>query len=431
MISKKLTLAPWVLWPAVAFLAVAAVFSALWATGGWRAWGIPPLIPPFEDLYGQLAVLDCHRRGVDVYYNNVCDPWRRPHVYSFLWLWLAPIGTTVHDTLRLGVPLVIVAGAAAVAIAAPRRASEAVLTTLLLASPALLLAFERANNDLMVLILLAGGLGWWLHGPPRWRWLAAVPVLLATALKIYPFAALCALAIAAWGDRARLRFFGALTAVAAAWLLATSREILLLRSLIPAPTGRFAFGGEQLFIAVGWPLSPAMRFAVTVVTFALAVLIAWVLARRLPAPRAALAPTQRTWYLAGIAILAFCFVVTTNFDYRGLFFLLLLPALFAVWRDPASGRWRVLCAVAFATVLLAQWSEMAVQAAVDAGRPGLVQALLLTENALAWLAFVPLLALGWACVGIGASPALGKAPPGAMSDAGMMPATTMTGSTPR
>lgn len=383
-------------WPLLAFLAAACVFALLWATDGWNAWGVPRMWPWFADLYAELAALDCHRQGYDVLRENPCDPLGRPHVYGSIWLWLAPLGSTVHDAVRVGLPLAATTGLAAALVAFPRDAAECALTVMVLASPAVLLGFERGNNDLLVFLGVASGVFLAVRAAGPWRWAGALPLWLAAVLKIYPLAAVAALAGWARERRGAWRYWGRYWTIvglcATSWLALHWREILLLRETVPVPTERYALGGVHFFMAAGLGSGPVL----VPVLFAALVALALALARRWPIRPAAHDGLAVALFVAGWAMLAFCFVATSNYDYRTVFFVLTLPLLFSIRR--AEPGWRGLVHLAFVALGVMLWSEAFVGLAGRGGLTGLAAAIGIVEHALAWLLFLPLTVLAWCCL---------------------------------
>lgn len=373
---------------ALTLLLLAAVFGILLATDAWRAFGIPYLFPPFEDLLGELAALDCHRRGFDVFVENPCDPIGRVHTYSSLWLLVPRIG--IHDATWAGALLAAGTGVCAALVAGPRSLPEALAAGLLLASPAVLLGFERANFDLLVFDLLVAGLvlGNRTYGPARV--LGGVATWLAAVLKLYPVAAPALLAAHFRAVPGRFRPWALVTVAVFTWMALRVDEIRRLSAHLALPDRRWSFGGAQLVAELGLG-----RPGPVVVAFAfLAILgIALMLARRLPAPDLDAAGLPAQFYLAGFAILAFCFVATVNFDYRLLFAVFLLPALFAHARPGQPPAWRRLALGSLALMLVIAWNESLVES-MAGGRPeGIGHGLLLAEHLATWIQFVPLAAL--------------------------------------
>src|SRR5690348_8850187 len=180
--------------PAITVVAVFVSFSYLWFADPriysliMHVLGIDSWKFPFLDLSGVLASIECHRDGVDVFFENPCDPLHRLHTYSPLWLYLP-----IPHPLALLVPLGLVSFAAfAAAIAAtlrPETRHEAVIFTLAAASPTSIFALERANVDVILFAFLA--LAAQMLGKRLGRRISSYLIIVTMALlKFYPAAAL-------------------------------------------------------------------------------------------------------------------------------------------------------------------------------------------------------------------------------------------------
>src|SRR5690606_10193032 len=132
--------------------------------------------------------------GGDPYEHNPLDPYNRPHVYGPWWLVTGELGLVRSDAWWLGSMLVLATAVVGAKLLAPRNWRELMGAGAVLVSPPVILAMERGNNDLVVVLLLSGA-AWMVT---RRSWIGAVGggalVVTAAALKLYPLAALPALA---------------------------------------------------------------------------------------------------------------------------------------------------------------------------------------------------------------------------------------------
>jgi hypothetical protein len=215
-------------------------------------------------------------------------------------------------------------------------------------------------------------------------------------LKIYPLAAVAALGACARERRGAWRYWAIIGLCAVSWLTLHLREILLLRDIVPIPTERYAFGGVRLFVAAGLAPGLVLKAVGVPALFAVLLALARLLARGRPIRPAAHDGLDVSLFVAGWAMLAFCFVAISNYDYRTVFFVLTLPLLFSIRR--AEPVWRPFVHLAFVALGFTLWSEAFVGFAARSGFSGLAGALALAEHALAWLLFLPLTALAWQCL---------------------------------
>src|SRR6478609_6011827 len=72
-----------------------------------EGWGAAPYRSPFLDMHGVTSAIECHRLGFDVFINNVCDVFHRPHAYSPVWLWLAALPITTAWDNAFGIASVL------------------------------------------------------------------------------------------------------------------------------------------------------------------------------------------------------------------------------------------------------------------------------------------------------------------------------------
>jgi hypothetical protein len=393
----------------------------LWTGGAHAAYfalfrllGVPAFRFPFLDTHAELAVLDCHRLGLDVYQTNPCDVLGRMHVYTPLWYRLDWTGLTRSDTPAVGLALAVLF-AASLALLPPCRTGRATWLLVLAAlSPAVAFGLERGNADLLMFALAA--LAGWLAvrtGPAR---LVAYPlVVLAAALKLYP-ATLLVLALRERSWRCVAAGGVSLAALAAyfAFDRAGLREMLTV-----VPTGSpfiYAFGARDLALGIAlgfrWPsvALAAIQAAglLTVLLFALA---------RQPMLRpavAALTDAETVGLMIGAVLIGGCFVLGQSGEYRAVHLLFTLPALIAL--AGVSGPARGLARGTLCVVLAQLWGDLASGVLdVTAGiAPGDVAAsalarLLWFTRELAWWWVVAVL-LGLLLAVAHRLPAFGRAP---------------------
>ena len=348
--------------PLAAFFAVAILYAAHSTAiyEAMRLWGISlPVDYPFLDLRYIFAGVECWAKGVNVYLSNPCDPLGRPHAYSPLWLrfgflpgqeWTNVAGLIVDGLFVLSL-----------AVLPPlRRPRELLILLLAILSPPVVFALQRANVDVIIfLIVLVAA---WLHIrslPLRVAGYAAV--LLAGLLKFYP---LIVLVMAA---RERPKIGAAVLAIVGAALSAFVAyfHAELGAAAVNIPTGSYLVG--DMFGAKNLPNGLVLVFSLQkmswirlLIAAVLAALCAkWILVISQWAPllRAAteLPPFDVALLLSGAAIIAGCFFTGQSVGYRGVYLLLLLPGLFALWRQPRDRRVQRFAGAMTFLVLFLMW----------------------------------------------------------------------------
>ena len=287
-------------------------------------WGAAPFRTPFLDMQGVTSPVECHRLGYDVYVQNPCDVFNRPHNYSPLWLWLAvlPITTAWDDALALAL-----VGLFLVALAFLPPGRDWRLITLATISSTTMFAMERANIDLLMFVMAMLVV--------RLRFTGYAIALLAGMLKFYPIVLL----LAAVRERALvcLAVWTMALGVVALWFALDGTEILRAIANIGSnpPFDDNVFGAHNLpfgiAAVVGLPRSGAMALEVLL----LAAMVGVAIGSAGEIRTDVLTEAEAVHLLVGAALLVSCFVIAQNVSYRAIYFLFVLPALIVSWRGAA------------------------------------------------------------------------------------------------
>jgi hypothetical protein len=291
----------------------------------------------FSDFHAILSAAQCYRLGFDVFVVNPCDFAGRVHIYSPLWLKLIPSGLDTTDTWWTGAALAILFLLSLAWLCPARSRQEFWLFLILCCSSAVLFATVRANNDTIVfmLMLTAGK----VFPSQKFRPIGYGAVLLAAALKFYPFAAFAVLV----ADRPRraLAIGGLAVGAAVIFVLLWHREIAVAAEHFPAGYLSDKFSARNLVGTL--PVLFPQRFgfvephvaAATSVLILLAVLAAAGLAIGLGRKgiRLFLGLEETVLFLGGGAMIVACFFVGHNIHYRAILLLLTVPLLLAWTRD--------------------------------------------------------------------------------------------------
>ncbi|MFI5335606.1 MAG: hypothetical protein ACHQ5A_02400 [Opitutales bacterium] len=290
--------------------------------------------PKFIDLVAILAAGEAAHAGWNVYASNPLDPLNRPHVYGPWWLVTGSVGLVRADAWWLGLVLVGLFLAVAIVVLAPRNARAALGAVLLLVSTPTLLAMERGNNDLVVFLFLVAAV-WFATRTNRFA--VAVSgglMVVASALKLYPFAALPALAVRPGSRRMVLWTLFSFSALLGLFVLPSLDVYWRVITIAPSPQTVFAHGAKLAY----YILQQLPQQRVWVLTGGLSVVIAgfgfgwrW---RRVFWSMLPVTGFTSGCYVAGALAWGFCYVTTTSFPYRMI--LLLLPARFWLQGRPGE-----------------------------------------------------------------------------------------------
>jgi hypothetical protein len=322
--------------------------------------GIDPFRFPFLDIHAVLAAAECQRQGVDVYLSNACDAIGRPHVYSPLWLSVTPAFLGTKATVPVGLSLDLLFILSLVAVLRPRTPQEMLVHGLAVISPMTVYALERANNDLVVfLLILCGGMLFIATRP--YRLCCYLLFLVAGVLKYYPLALLVLLA----RERPRVAVAAVISIGVTLISLSVYFHLELGKALANIPAQPYfsdSFSAENLPFGIGEILAGGfLRTAVDVSLLgALSALVAAQTLRTVTLlDREGLDwnGKEMGWLAIGSTLLTACFFAGQNINYRGVYFLLVVPGLVNLHGSTcqlAVRQFRVRMTMA---VLFAMWEE--------------------------------------------------------------------------
>lgn len=335
-----------------------------WRTAVARGLGLAPEKQPFADAWVITAGAMALERGIDPLRSNPDDPWGRPMNYPRVVGWIAQaLRLDNTDASRLGLCFDAAAllGICVLLGCLPRITVAVALATV---SPALLFGLERGNLDLLVF----GAVCVFTQTASARLLPAAVPFL--CSLKIYPAAACVHAALP--GERRRLAWLLAGVACAA-YGVAIARDLPAIRASTPVHAP-LSWGVRTLDLRLHRPSALVFSLGASVAAVAAGVAVG----RKVGLP-AAMSATTFSAAATGAAIFVFCHFLGTNFNYRRIWLLLLLPALATAGRND---RTRSAVRLASAIILLALWSPSLIAWAAASGVRG---AWLLDETSI-WLA---------------------------------------------
>ncbi|GEM_PF-616437 len=373
--------------------------SILWLSGKYltyfeilRLFAFEPFGAPFLDIHGVLSAAECHRLGIDVYAINPCDLLWRVHAYSPLWLRLVPAWLGTRDTPELGLVLDLAFIYSLSFLCRPTRIGEVVALALTALSPMTVYALERANNDLLIFLLILCGCGL-LQLRRAFRFAGYFLFLFAGLLKYYPLILLVLVLRERRRDAIALAF-AALVILGLA-VLGFSAEIGPALADIPKQS---YFAGP--FAAVNLPLGFAQLLtaprccasvdhlpaAAGALLCALAVMVVARIGRSLRVLGAGV-----NWHgfeadclAVGALLLTGCFFAGQNVEYRGIYFVLVMPGLVDLRRRTVDPRLRGFLAMTMVGVLIVAWAEVLRRIAYFGLAPWLSHAVWIRASFLCW-----------------------------------------------
>ena len=313
---------------------------------------------PFLDLHAVTAAIECHGRGIDVYLTDPCDILGRPHVYSPLWLDLAP-GLRDQDAAWLGGGLDLLVILSLPLVMRPRSLAETGVFLLATTSTMVVYALERANIDIVVFLLMVGA---GVLYRPRLRRISCALCVIGACLKYYPLVGLILL-VRERGRTLLLPLAGIAAGLAGCVLVYAAELPAALRN-IPASASVYtdSFSARNLPAGIvdllSWSSGAGRLVAAAIFLLLLysAAGRAWRQSRGLAATEDSAPEPEATCLLLGATLMLFCFLAGENIGYRGILFLLVLPGLVARRRAAAAAERRWLSGM-IAAVLFIMWGE--------------------------------------------------------------------------
>ena len=336
-------------WNATIWCAVLMAATFLWLAvldhlGLWHVIGVMATQPHFLDWHGVVAASDCAKLGYNVFLQNPCDAFQRLHNYGTIWLNVGRLGLTRENQSWTGLVISVSFIVASSLALRPKSIKQCVIAFLALASPAVTLGIERANVDLIIFMVLL--VATFLIARPQGlaKWTGAALCLLLTVAKLYPAVAFASIFWALPSRRRVLFTFTGFAAAVIAWGLFNLTEVETVIGVFERPGLGPTHGGEFLGPTHGGSLlyvvlifqqfipSTLDPVRAGLITFILTYLVSLFCARYVHFNDRADA-LDRVRLIAGSAIAAFAFGVTTNYDYRNIFLLFTLPFLIKLHQD--------------------------------------------------------------------------------------------------
>lgn len=313
-----------------AMVALVGCISYFGWTRTWSAIFILQPSPAFLDMRSIQGAVISARQGLNPHMSNPNDPYRRVSNYPLIWVKIGEaLNLPDESRFRQFCSLVILCFVGVSAYILYRFPSFGLLACLL--STATLLGIVRANTDLIIYSLV------FVFALAFPKTLSPVPILVATALKLYPVFSLVIFLI----KRQFLLFLLSLTATLA--IFAYMWDELAIIWSIPLETG-------DSYLTYGFnSLAPyfSLQGLRLVTLLCLAIFVTALYLKKMEGPHRHQQEDEfeSSLFLAGASIYVGTFIVWANWDYRLMFLIFCIPFLEAR-RFPFSGLLVVLIIVA-------------------------------------------------------------------------------------
>jgi hypothetical protein len=313
-----------------AMVALVGCISYFGWTRTWSAIFILQPSPAFLDMRSIQGAVISARQGLNPHMSNPNDPYRRVSNYPLIWVKIGEaLNLPDESRFRQFCSLVILCFVGVSAYILYRFPSFGLLACLL--STATLLGIVRANTDLIIYSLV------FVFALAFPKTLSPVPILVATALKLYPVFSLVIFLI----KRQFLLFL--LTLAATLAIFAYMWDELAIIWSIPLETG-------DSYLTYGFnSLAPyfSLQGLRLVTLLCLAIFMMALYLKKMEGPHRHQQEDEfeSSLFLAGASIYVGTFIVWANWDYRLMFLIFCIPFLEAR-RFPFSGLLVVLIIVA-------------------------------------------------------------------------------------
>ncbi|MEO0509720.1 MAG: hypothetical protein AAF065_07665 [Verrucomicrobiota bacterium] len=305
------------------------LYPTMWKqTIGPMSLGTEAPVYPFLDMHGRLAAHEAWSTGFDVIYNpNPLDPLGRQSVKPSWGLKISSLGM-FRDQLAVASSIAIFGALICMlSVLRVRSIGEGIYAFLLIASPALMLSFERANDDLVYFSFL-GLIPLLLRDSEKPKaylfWLCWFVIFMLAPAKYYPGAAFAIFLVSPPKPGLFWQLFFAGLIFVGVVLGFYWNEINYLRSAVPSPSF-FMVNGLPVWLRhlelPGFVRVMASALIAFMVLAGVSTMWRQVLFEKISI-------SSKRCYVLGLSIYLFCYLLNSNYDYRFVFLIFLIPALF-------------------------------------------------------------------------------------------------------
>ena len=314
-----------------------------------------PNLYPFLDMKGRLAHIQGHQIGLDIYnMPNPLDPAGRINDKPSYTLMLSYLGLNLQHAVPLSVFFIILMVFGILLLVKPRNWWQMVAAYLAICSPSVLLAAERGNDDIVIFGFLLIVPIFLSRNNLLSDLVAFCIISIVSPVKYYPFVTYILFAHRDRKNRQILFWLTSSIASVTIFILITYREILFLSSRLPQPEYMHSFGAKLIFDLLGikFPISQLLTFFIIFFVFISVKIFS--LKKRVILPK--IYKIEEYYFLLGSSVISFCFFLNSNYDYRLIFCLFLLPALYS-WLEKSqlSFYLRFLFTLSIILILVIMW----------------------------------------------------------------------------
>jgi hypothetical protein len=380
------------------FAILAALIGSRHWSSAWRTLGVAGHPIKFYDALFIATTAESHRAGYDAYAENPYDPGGRRMAYPRIWLALASLGLSRDHTAKLAIGMAAAFFGSLLCWAGRVNIARGLTLGGFLCSPHIMWIVERGNVDQVIFVILASALTV-VRRYPKARPILYASIVAASILKYYPAAGLTAVArerswrAPSWGLAILLAF--------SAYLLLTWPDPLLaMGGVHQTASFRMSYGRSVLFdflddvlrTGTSIKVGPSVLALCSWTALGIASIIAVLWARRIPPISED--SDHRDGFLIGSGIFLGTFVLGSNYDYKLVFLVFLIPQAIA-WIQH-RGRLAAPAYLLLTFVMISLWIEPVFNAITGRSAWYPVEPALILQELANWLLLISVAALNLA-----------------------------------
>lgn len=312
---------------------------------------------PFADMQARLGIAEAINHGIDVIHEK--NPFTPSGALNNKPMYTVSIMALLSLKTSHSLILGILFGAAycgwAFWLLRPSNWKQTIIALLVLVSPPSLLLVERSNDDIIIFTFLMTVPLLLETTKIRGSVIAWLVISLLTPMKYYPAAAYALFLHRSRSLKELSIYVTASSIFIAALLWLTRDEIRLLAERLPNPTINCSFGKKILFDCLGLS-EPERTVAYMIgVTLVSALALLFFISKNIK-KTVTTQPREELYYLIGSSVAAFCFLMSSNWDYRMAFLIPTLPLTFTLLSE-STKLTRYLAVTYLSSMLLTLWPE--------------------------------------------------------------------------
>ena len=346
------------------FLGVALIGVLMFFYGyesAWRFWNIPTMSPCFADMRCIPGGLESRSLGFDPLVKNPGDPWGRPMNYPRVWLTLWASMNQSH-VVYCGIALACLFFVS-IFLFVPHTISNVTASILMVSifSPNVLFGVERGNVDLLMFFLLSVAIMCINKEHTITKVIATVSLLTAFVLKLFPIFGIGLLLREKKWTVVKLGLF--ILSFVIIYSIVFYNDLMLIGQSKPRSSW-FSYGVDILWMRANDhslifdKVVKVLSYVVVLICFA--VVPYWVCSRKFGNTESIEDDKESiNAFRVGSGIYIGTFLFGSNFDYRLIFLLFVIPQLM-LWSKSSSKSILIISRCIIAGIIFSLW-ELAIR----------------------------------------------------------------------